>query len=805
MSALRYDFRYALRSLSRRPGFTAAAVLTLALGIGATTAIFSAVDHVVLRALPYGDSDRVVTLWETDTAKGEMHKEVAPGNFIAWKERSATFTAMGLAEPSGIDLTSPGAPPVMIPTWNVSEGFFEALGVRPVLGAGFQPEHYEAGGPAAVMISYDFWQRHLGGEPSVVGTTIQIDVGGAVVAGVLPPWLEYPEPKDIWTPKRYRQEELADRASNYMYAVARLASGGTAAEAQAELDTVATSLAREFPRTNGDAGVRLVPLKEEIVGGIRPAMLALLGAAALLLLIACANVAHLMLVRAGERGYELSLRACLGASRRRLARQLLIESALVTAAGGLFGIGLAAAGLEGVIALSPPDVPRIDAVTLDGRVLAGAALICLATVGIVSLLPVLRFARADAAGALRGGPRGQTSDPVGTGLRRGLVVGEIAVAVILLVGSGLLARSFVAFTAEDLGFGIEGRATAQAFIWDRNPTAEQRIARVAEIDERLEALPGVERAAVVSALPFHPTRITRLMAFDAIGRSSRPADRELLVYAASPDYFKAMQIPLLAGEMFESAANREPIDVVINETAARHFFGDESPVGRTATVADRTGSESELRIVGVVGDVRSTSFASAAEPELYIPYVNSATGSLIFLVQTDGDAAAMLPLLRRALHAVDPGQSIYFEATMEQLVSATLVTRQFQLLLIGAFSIAALVLVVVGVFGVFSYATALRTNEIGIRMAVGARAAHVLGMVLRQAFALALLGVGFGLAAAAGLTRFIGSLLYGIDATDPLTYVSVAILLGFAALLASWLPARRASRIDPTEALRSEA
>ncbi len=804
MNAVRQDVHSALRSLLRRPGFTAVAVLTLALGIGATTAIFSAVDHVVLRPLPYDDAGNVVTLWETDNARGERHKEVSPGNFISWEERSDAFAAMGLAEPSGIDLARPGLPPVSVSSWNVTEGFFAALGVRPILGAGFQPEHYRPGGPAAVMISYDFWQRRMGGDPSVVGTTLAIDAGSAVVAGVLPPWLAYPEPKDIWTPKRYRPDEPTDRFSTYMHAVARLASGVTVAEAQAELDTVAAALAREFPQSNGSAGVRLVPLEEEIVGEVRPVMLVLLGAAALLLLIACANVAHLMLVRAGERGHELSLRASLGASRWRLARQLLAESALVTAAGGVLGVGLAAAALEAFVALSPPDLPRIDTVSLDARVLAAAFLACLVTVGLVGLLPVLRFARADAAGALRGGARGQTSDPVGTGLRRGLVVGEIAVAVILLIGAGLLARSFVALTGEDLGFDADGRATLQAFIWDRNPTVEQRLLTVAEIDERLEALSGVERAAVTTALPFHPTRIEMQMSLEVAGRPSEPADGLVVANPVSPDYFKTMGIPLLAGRTLETAVAEGPVDAVINETAARRFFGGEDPVGRTASLVNQGGRETGLRIVGVAGDVRTTSFASAAGPEIYIPYGNTGMGGVTFVVQAEAGAAAMLPLMRRELQAVDPGQSIYFEATVEQLVADTLVTRQFQLLLIGTFSIAALVLVVVGVFGVVSYATALRTNEIGIRMAVGARGGHVLGMVLRQAVVLAFAGIILGLAASAGLTRFIESLLYGIGATDPLTYLSVAILLCGAALLASWLPARRASRIDPTDALRSE-
>lgn len=456
MSNVWQDLRYAVRTLLKSPGYTVVAVLTLALGIGATTAIFSMVDHVVLRPLPYTDADRVVTLWETDGATGEMHKEVSPGNFIAWQERAGAFESMGLAEPSGVGLTRSGGPPESAPSWSVTEGFFDALGVRPILGAGFGPEHFQPGGPAAVVISHGVWQRRFGGDPLLVGRTIEVDGSATVVAGVLPPSLEYPSPKDFWTPKQYRPDEPGDHVSSYMYAVARLAPEMTATKAQTELDGVAASLAADYPRTNGDAGIRVLPLKEQIVGGVHPPMLVLLGAVALLMLIACANVAHLVLTRAAERGHELSVRASLGASRSRLARQLMTECLLLALAGGIAGVGIAAAGLETIVALSPPELPRIDAASLDGRVLLFGALVTLVTVSLFGLVPVLRLSRPDALAALRGGRRTQSADRAGSRFRGGLVIAETAVAMILQQARvlGMVVRQGMALVAVGAAAGL---------------------------------------------------------------------------------------------------------------------------------------------------------------------------------------------------------------------------------------------------------------------------------------------------------------------------------------------------------------
>lgn len=799
MESLLQDLRYALHTLARSPAFTSVAVLTLAIGIGATTAIFSAADHVVLRDLPYSQADRVVTLWETDRITDERHNEVSPGNFLSWVERTTSFEALGLAEPSGVDLTGEEAP-VAVPAWDVTEDFFEALGVRPILGPGFDPAHFESGGPAAVMISYGLWQRRYGGAPGLVGDTIEVDGGPATVVGVLPPWLQYPEAKDIWTPQRFRPDELEDRRSGYMFAVGRLAPGATAAAVQAELDIIAESLGREYPRTNGDTGIRIVPLADEIVGDLRHTLFILLGAVVFLLLIACANVAHLVLARAAGRRHELSIRASLGADRARLVRQLLTESLVLAAFGGLAGVGLAAVGIEVIIALSPPGFPRIEMASVDGRVLAFAAFVTAATAVIFGLAPALRLSRTDARAAQLP-DAGRQGPSQSARARSALVVAEIAVAMVLLVGAGLLVRSFTALVDNPLGFDAERRVTLQLFIWDRNESVSERVARVAEIDERFEALPGVERSAVVSAFPFHPTRIVSRTEVAVAGEPADEAGDEVVVLAASPDYFRTMGIPLLDGRVYAQPVSSDgPPLAVINETLARSRFGDRDPVGRRLIFGNGTAVE----VVGVVGDVRSASFANAPDAELYIPYDQSGTGNVTFVVQTDGEAAAMVPLLRNALWHVDPGQSIYHEATVEQLVSATLVERRFHLLLIGGFAVIALLLCAIGVFGVISFATSCRGREIGIRMAVGARARDMLGMVARHAVLLALTGVALGAGASFMLSGVLSGMLYGVSATDPATFIVTAMLLIAVAQVACFIPARRAARFDPMTALRSE-
>ncbi len=808
MDTLLQDLRYALRTLRKNPGFTAVAVLTLALGIGAATAIFSAVDHVLLRPLPYDDAERVVTLWEADGATGGTKREVAAGNFFEWQQRTSSFSAMGLAEPYGYDLTD-RTPPPPLDAWRVTQGFFEALGVKPILGRTFLAEEYAPDAPTVLLISHDVWRQHHGSDPDIVGRRIQIDFEPATVVGVLPPGLAYPGEAGIWVPMTFQVTEGydpgADRTSSYMWAIARLKPGVTIEQARRDMERTADALAAEFPETNAETGARVVPIERQVLGDVRTGLLVLFGAVTFLLLIACANVASLLLARGSERGRELGVRAALGAGRTRLTRQLVTESLVLAVMGGIVGVALAYVGVRAFALLAPSDLPRVDTIGIDGRVLVFAICGTLLTTLIFGLAPALRFSRPDLLSALQGRGRGGTTGRTRNRLRRALVVAQVALALMLLVGSGLLARSFVKLLSNDPGFGVERRATLQLFLWDRNPTAEDRIRRVREIDERIESLPGVEAAAAVSALPFHPQQID---AEDQLIVEDRPLTEgpipRVYTTVASPDYFQVMRIPLVRGRMF-TGQDREvaPRVALINETLARRFFAGEDPVGRRITIGVMSAPVTR-EIVGVVGDVRPTTLDSDPRPELYVPYAQSGTGHLTLVVRTRADASALLPALREQIWQVDPVQSIDQSAALEDLVSGTLVERRFHLSLLGVFSALALLLAAIGVYGLISFLTRHRFREIGIRLALGAAPAAVRSAVLRNAMGMVTAGMAAGVIGALLLTRLMRSMLYEVSPADPLVIVAGLLLLAAAGGLAAWLPARRAARVDPMIALRNE-
>ncbi|MGH7557331.1 MAG: ABC transporter permease, partial [Gemmatimonadota bacterium] len=738
METLLHDLRYAIRSLRKSPGFTAVAVLTLALGIGAATAIFSAVDHVLLRPLPYADADRVVTLWEADGATGGTKREVAAGNFFEWQQRTSSFSAMGLAEPYGYDLTD-RMPPLRTDSWRVTEGFFEALGVEPILGRTFLPEEYEEYAPDAptvLLISHEVWQQRYGSDPDIVGRRVQIDFEPATVVGVLPPGLDYPGEAGTWVPLTFQvtggYDPRADRTSSYMRAIARLKPGVTIEQARRDMERAAAVLAAEFAETNAQTGATVVPLEEQILGDVRTGLLVLFGAVTFLLLIACANVASLLLARAAERGREFGVRAALGAGRTRLTRQLVTESLVLAVLGGVAGVALGYVGVRAFMLLSPTDLPRLDTIGIDGRVLLFAICGTVLTTLIFGLAPAVRFSRPDLLPALQGGGRSGTPGRMRNRLRRALVVAQVALALMLLIGSGLLARSFVRLLSNDPGFAVERRATLQLFLWDRNPTAADRIRRVREIDARMEAVPGVESAAVVSALPFHPQQID---VEDQLIVEDRPlTDGQIprvFTTTASPDYFQVMGIPLVRGRMFTDQDREDaPRVALINETLARRFFAGEDPVGQRVTIGVMSAPATR-EIVGVVGDVRPTTLDSDPRPELYVPYAQSGTGHVTFVVRTRTDASALLPTLREQIWQVDPGQSIDQSAALEDLVSGTLVERRFHLLLLGVFSVLALLLAAIGIYGLINFITRHRLREIGIRLALGAAPATVRSAVIR--------------------------------------------------------------------------
>jgi len=806
----RRDLALALRNVRRRPAFSALAAGTLALGIGATTAVWSAVDHVLLRPLPYRDAEKVVTLRESDPVAGAPKQEVSPGNYHDWQRLAESFSAMALAEPSGFDLTD-GATPETVAAWRVTEEWFTALGVEPLHGRGLVAEDYAVGParpPAVVVISHRLWRSRYGGDPDLVGKTIEVDRQAATVVGVLPPGLDYPEPRDLWAPKTWRvsvrYDERADRGSSYMQAVARLAPDADVESARREMDHVAELLAAEYPATNAGVGVAVTPLREEIVGDVRPALVVLLGAVALVLAIAGANVAGLLLGRASERGRELAVRAALGASRARLARQALAEGLVLAVAGGAAGVAAAWAALRVVRTVAPPELPRLDALGLDGPVLAFAAGLTLAVALACSAAPALRPAPR---GALRPGARAALGARTrgGSPLRRILVVAQVAVGLILLVGAGLLARSFLALTANDLGFEVERRAALQLFLWDLYPERGPRDQAAAAISERLAAVPGVREVAIVSALPFHPSQIDATDELGILGRPPRPGERRIVhTTIASPEYFPLAGIPLVEGRSLDDRDRTGAAAVaVINRTLARRFFPGEDPVGKRVTVGVMSAPV-EREIVGVVGDVRPTAFDSDPRPELYVPFAQSGNGSLTFVVETAGDPTPLLPALRAGVWEVNPGQSIYHAAAVEDLVAATLAARRFHLLLVGCLSTAALALAMVGIYGLLSYLTRQRTAEIGVRMALGASRGSVASLVVGSGLRLAAAGVALGLAGALLVTRFLRPLLYRVEPADPSTFVQIGLLVIAVCALASYLPARRAAAADPVTALRAE-
>lgn len=803
-SEFRQDVAYALRFLGRRPGFTMAAVATLAIGIGAATAIVSAADHVLLRPLPYRAAERVVAVWEHDVERGETRGAVSPGNFVRWHGGARSAEAFGLAEPSGFDLTTGDRPPEPLRSWRITNGFLAALGVEPMLGRAFTEEEYLPNASPAVLLSYELWRTRFGGDPSIVGTTVSIDETPTIIAGVLPRGADYPGRVEVWAPKAFRPGETEARASSYMFAVARLRDGASAEAFAGELRAVASQMATEYPETNAAISTTVVPIREQILGNVKPALTILLGAVACILLIACANVAGLLLARGAARQHELGVRTALGAGRQRIGRQLLTESLVLAVLGGVAGVAFAWAGVRWLGAMVPPELPRFDAITLDGRVLLFAFGLTIAAALLFGAVPSLRLARVNALAALRLGTRATGGGSHGSTLRRIVVGAEIAIALVLLIGAGLLGRSFVALRSNELGFAIEERATVQAFLWDRNPTAEERIQRADEIRSRIATIPGVREIALSSAPPFHPHRVDIELMVRIDGRTADDRGIEAHSSVVSPDYFRIMDIPLRQGRAFaESDRMDAPRVAIVSESFVRQALAGADPVGaRIVTgTAPRTTT---WEIVGVVGDVRPTTLDSDPNPEMYVPFAQTGSGSLTFIVQTAGDPAAAIPALRQVIYEVDPGQSVYHAASMQSLVADTLAERRFYLTLLSAFSVVALVLTVIGIYGVMSFTTSLRAHEIGVRIALGAKRDSIVRLIVGDGLRIGIPGVIAGLIAAVLVTRYMARMLYDVAPTDAVTFATLAIVALAATAAGAWLPARRAAAQDPARVLRGD-
>ncbi|MCY4506750.1 MAG: ABC transporter permease [Acidobacteria bacterium] len=806
------DVRYVLRVLRRNPGFTATTVLTLTLAISATTATFSVVDAVLLQPPPFAEPERLVTLWETDPEDGNQPAEVASANFLDWREQATSFEHVAALDPWSVDLTGADTPEVLY-GWQVTEEFFEALGTVAARGRTFAPDEHRPGSGVVVMTD-ELWRRRFDGDPAVVGRTLVLDDEPHTVVGVLAPSFELRledgrSDRDIFLPKAIAEYERYIRNGGWWQVIARTRPDVTLAEAQSEMDAVAARLAADHPRTNASVGARVIPLQTRQVASVRPVLLLLWGAVVFVLLIACVNVANLMLARYARREQEFAVRAAVGGGPGRLLRQLLTESVVIAALGGLGGLVATAYALDLLVALMPADVPRLAQIAVNQRLLGFTAGLVVLTALAFGCAPAVRILRQDVNGPLTRGHR--TSDtPAQQRLRRTLVAAEVALALVLLVGAGLLMQSFVRLVNVDLGFAPQNTAVLQVFHYGEGGGTEATPNFFRETLAGIRALPGVAGAGAVSAFPLSLADLTAQSPLILHDRPPPPPGEEpsAAVSMATPGYLDTMRIPLRAGRWFDERDDAEgPAVAVVNETLARQHWPDRDPLTRQVSVqvsGQALVGTFEAEIVGVVGTVRPRGFDSPPRPEVFIPHAQAPNGAMTYVVRTVGDPAASIPAIQSVVWDAAPYLAFYSVATVEQLLADTLAARRFTTLLLALFGAAALALAGLGIYGVIAVATSQRTREIGLRLAMGGEPRHVVWMVVRGAVGLAATGVAVGLLASLLFSQTLTSLLFAVAPFDAATLAGVSLLLLAVAAAAAWSPARRASRVDPLVALRTE-
>ena len=794
------DLRYGIRTLLKKPGFTFIAVITLALGIGANSAIFSVVSAVLLRQLPYQNPEQLVRVFTFNPKKSPDPDGASWPDFLDWRSQNTVFENIAGFLPDSFNFAGRGRPEQVQGAW-VSASFFPLLGVSPIAGRAFLPEEDSGNGQHVILLSQSLWQRRFGSDPSVIGQNVTLEGELYTVVGVMPANFRYSKDADVWMPLTVRVHDWTNRSGRALQVIARLKSGHTFEQAQTEMAALGRSLQQAYPQSNTGFDIIVVNLREQIVGQVRPALLVLLGAVGFVLLMACTNIANLLLARASARQKEIVIRLALGASRGRIIRQLLTESILLSLSGGALGLILGSWAIPVLLKLSSNQVLQLNAVNIDLRVLGFTLALSLASGLIFGLVPALEASKLDLNLALKEGSKG-TASAARQRFHSLLIVAEIAVAVVLLIGAGLMINSFLRLQQVSPGFDPDNLLTVSLSLPGARYPEEQRRVFLKQVLQRIEAKPGVQSVGAITILPLSGDDSS--FSFLAQGQPivSRAEAPQAEVRSVSPTYFQTMRIPLKKGRVFTERDNRSSSPVVmVNETLARRFWPNEDPIGKRLT---RFSDQISCEIVGVVGDVKQMGLAAETRMEIYMPYDQSPDPYFGLVIRTLAAPENFANAIQTEVMALDPQQPVSVVKTMRQMAADSVSSQRFNTLMLTIFGVVALILATVGIYGVMSYAVRQRTQEIGIRLALGAQPRDIFKLIVGRGLWLTLVGIAAGLTASLFLTRLMSGLLFGVSAKDPLTLIGISLLLTSVAMLACYLPARRAMKVDPMVALRYE-
>jgi putative ABC transport system permease protein len=814
------DLRYGVRSLTKTPAFTIIALIVLALGIGANTAIFTVINTVLLRPLPYPDSDRLAMLWETNPRFqiGVDTLPVTHGNFMDWREQNSVFEELSAVGPGRVNISGDGEPE-RINGASVSVNFFTLMGSQPIMGRAFLEEAEKPGNAKVVVLSHAFWHRRFAADPSVIGTTLTLDGESYNIIGVAPVGFHFPRANelpsfvgassqtDLWRPMVMSDEFVTKKRANHQLCViAKLKGGVTREIAQAQMSALAARLEQSYPDSNQGIGVKVVPLTEQVVGNVRVGLLVLMGAVGLVLLIACANVANLFFARSMARQKEVAIRTALGATRWRILRQFLTEALLLSLMSAALGTLLSLWGTKAMLSLSRGSLPRGYEVGIDGVVLAFTILTALLATILSALTPALQASRINLAQSLKEASRGMLGGRRSTRVRGVLVVFEVALSLVLLIGAGLMIKSLATVLKIDPGFKPENTISMNlALVRSRYPTPANQVSFFQDVNRRVKELPGVQTAGLVSSVPLSGGVYAGGFSID--GRVSAAENEDLVSdrRMISEDYFDALGVSLLRGRVFSERDDQTSQGVaIVSESLVHRFIPGEEPIGKRIKLGGRDSTRPWLVIVGIVRDVHDSALESDVRPCVYVPYPQFATSSMTLVVRAVSDPKLLVSSIRNEVWKVDKDQAVTDVKTMDQFVSDSIVPRKLNAWVLAIFGCLALVLATVGIYGVISYSVTQRVQEIGIRMALGAQPSNVIRLVLGSGMSLVFAGVAIGLMGSLALTRVMTSLLFGVSATDPFTLLVMSGLLIAVAIAACYVPARRAARIDPMVALRSE-